>query len=405
MAKKADEFSMQPSLATWQGVEKSIAKTQAIQTYWKIGVLSLSIVAIIGILFIQDTKNSASNQNSEAGISLLAPLTNKSLPHENKDQAGSPEISSPIQQVSPEISLSVQRPNPETEKTPINPSDFQEISIHKNEKIVLKALEPKDVPFEVYFSPLTRFPNHGRIKGSPGRKSRDGWYVQANYGPAYAYRNISSRTDYARPLEDSKKRLDKGISGFTTRVQARYHFSERFSLAFGLGYTRSGERIGMAPKKSSKVYDALAEEYGYETSEMNALGDVSYFTNEYNYAEIPLTLYSRKPLSPRLSLTTGLGISLGYMVSTNARCYDYRVDHYVNNKKFYRDWTLTSHAQLLFEYSLNTRWALAAGPELTYALLSTYRNYYTLSQHQFSVGMNFGVQWKLFDVTKSRLAD
>lgn len=396
LAKKADDFSMQPSLYAWQGVEKSITKSQSIQAHWKIGILSLSILAVVGILFIQDDRRSTDPQVTEAGIVPLlpwseSPVTGPEMRNTDTDQPMPIAIPAKNQETQTET---------ETETESIqHPSEFH------TEKIVLKNIEPKNLHISYAGADSKEASRLSSRKRLPGSKGRDAWYIQANYGPAYAYRNISARTDYARPLEDTKKQLDKGVSGFSIRLQARYHFSDRFSLAFGLGYTRSGERIGIAPKKNSPVYTALAEQYNYETSEMNTPGDISYYSNQYNYTELPVTLYSKRPLSPRLSLTTGLGLSLGYMAKTNARCYDYRIEHYVNNAKFFRDWTVSSHAQVLLEYSLNTRWSLAAGPEFTYALLSTYRNYYTLSQHQFSVGMNFGVQWKLFDLTKSRLSE
>ncbi|MHB1277223.1 MAG: hypothetical protein ACYC1Q_02380 [Bacteroidia bacterium] len=400
LAKKADEFSIQPSLTTWQGVEKSIAKTRSIQTLWKIGILSISILAIVGILFIQDDRKSAVSPSTRTGISLLSAQADIPSAHGDRKETPVADLAKISAGAKKEENLpAMVQAKAEERKSLHGNSEFQE------EKIVLKNIRPKGLRIGYKVDDSNEAARISLRKRPQDIKRRDAWYIQANYGPAFAYRNISARTDYARPLEDAKKQLDKGISGFSVRVQARYHFSDRFSLAFGIGYTRSGERIGMAPKKNSPVYTALAEKYGYETSEMNTLGDVSYYTNQYSYAELPLTLYSKRPLSPRMSLTTGLGLSLGYMTSTNARCYDYRVDHYVNNPKFLRDWTVSSHAQVLLEYSLNTRWSLAAGPEFTYALLSTYRNYYTLSQHQFSVGLNFGVQWKLFDVTKSRLAE
>lgn len=398
LAKKADEFSMQPSLSTWQGVEKSIAKTRAIQAFWKIGILSLSVVAVIGILFIQDDRRSTSSKTTESAVTLLPPLTD--LPLVSRDEEDSPLAE--VAEINTGAKKGMGVPALAQAKTG---EIVQGSSGFKSEKIVLKNIVPKRLRIGYEADLSSEATRLSLRKRPPSFKGRDAWYIQVNYGPAYTYRNISARTDYARPLEDTKKQLDKGVSGFSARVQARYHFSDRFSLAFGIGYSRSGERIGIAPKKESKVYDALAESYGYETTEMNTPGDVAYYTNRYSYIELPVTLYSKKPLTPRLSLTTGLGLSLGYMSKTNARCYDYRIDHYVNNPKFLRDWTVSSHAQVLLEYSVNTRWSLAAGPEFTYALLSTYQNYYTLSQHQFSAGMNFGVQWKLFDVTKSRLAE
>jgi hypothetical protein len=404
LAKKADEFSMQPSMTTWRGVEKEIVKTQSIQTFWKIGVLSLSILAVIGILFIQDDKKPTPAVYSETGITLVSPLsTSPSAKGSGNKTPGVIErpAFAKATEGAPAFAKAAAGEEIGFETLPV----FVDPSIKEAEKIILKPVQPKASRIVAYLEKITGNKEVNREKQAPGGKKRDAWYVQVNFSPAYAYRNISARTDFARPLENTKKQLDKGVTGYSTRVQARYHFSDRFSLAFGLGYTRSGERIGMAPRKDNPTYDALAQEYEYELTEMNSLGTDSYYSNEYAYTELPVTLYSKKPLGPRLSLTTGLGLSLGYMVATNARCYDYRVDHYVNNEKFLRDWTIGSHAQVLLEYSLNTRWAVAAGPEFNYALLSTYRNYYTLSQHQFSVGMNFGVQWKLFDITKSRLAE
>lgn len=402
LAKKADEFSMQPRSTTWQGIEQGVVKTQSIKNLWKAGLLGMTVVVVLSVLYIQSKdsqqKEQAVKPTLEINPHLKAPSAHIAPPSKDKTQTSGveTEIVRPFSQRLEATKTQASTLNPvfnNGEETPLSSSEFSSAQ-HQ----ALLAIETIAMPVE-YHPEANAAPV---FKRKPiGIRRKDGWYLQASYTPNYSYRNIAARTNYALPLENSKKENDQAVAGFSVNLSSRYHFSERFSLAFGLAYTEHGEKVGMAPRKDNQVYNALANEYGYDKAEMNSLGSASHFTNRYSYIEIPVTAYTKKMLSPRLSLSTGLGLSVGYMTSMEARCYDYRVDHYVNNPKFLRHWNISSHAKVLVDYHLNTRWAMAAGPEVSYALLSTYKNYYTLSQHQFSVGMNMGIQWKIFDITKS----
>lgn len=396
LAKKADEFSLQPKAGSWNAIDQGVQHAAKTQKLWKIFGMGSGIIALSTLFILSTFSNKPSDQFAQMvpTIHPIKKIVSPKPPTKETNPPASSELSITGPASSTLLPVSIPAFHPTSVTAEI------EIPSNTNEEMKTIAVRPKnmalsiDPEFEVN-KPLRR----KRLPVLP----KDGWHIQASVAPGYGFHSLSTRIDNAEQLQNEKKKYDKGIQVFSAKVQARYHFTNRFSLAFGLAYTEAGEKIGIAPRNESPMYDNLAEQYGYDSVSMKSLGNSDVFTNQYRFIQVPVTLYFRKNLGhSRFGISTGFGLSFGYMYSNKSMVYDYRVEHYVDNPKFFRDWNVNAHIQSLLEFNLNTRWSLQAGPEVNYSLLSTYQNYYTLKQHQYSVGMNFGVQWKVFDIRKSR---
>jgi|GEM_PF-2540335 len=403
LAKKAEGFTLQPRTSIWKGVDRGVQKAQSLKQFVRIGVIGTFAVIILTLAYFQG--------NKEVGVTTLE-ATRIEQPDQKLAQ---PFISAP----SPDIGKAIEAPITQ-EKTPsfshlrsipsfekpvgafaaTSGSMAEEIS-NEMTSTSLRAVQPKNIVLALALKESNQAKLKKRRRPAPINR-RDAWYIQASVTPSSSFRSISARTTYAEPFKEQKNQYDQSVKTYSAKIALRYFFSDRFSIGLGLRFSQQGEIIGMAPRKDNDLYQALAKEYGYDIYKINSMGNESTYTNQYHYLEVPVTMYSKRPIGKRLSLHTGLGLSLGYLVKESSRTYDFRLDHYVPNQKFLRSWTVGAHAQVSLGYDINTRWMLSAGPELNYALLSTYQNYYTLSQHQYSFGLNLGVQWKLFDGTKTR---
>ncbi|MBI1223169.1 MAG: outer membrane beta-barrel protein [Bacteroidetes bacterium] len=400
LAKKANEFSMQPSAGSWSRIDQGVQETIFTKRLWKFTGLGSGLALVIAFFVYSTYFNSEESLRAEDDQEITSLFTNP-VPA---------SVATPVNPVPAELDKSQNREERLNISSDKNISQYTRSlpSFNRPEKVVEEHLDQAKT---IGIAPKNLRINLDKKEENLILKKRvktpllpkDGWNIQASFTPVYAYRSLNAKIDEAKPLENKKNELDKGITSFNASVMARYHFTNKFSVAFGVTYSQFGEVIGIGPKRQNPVYDAMALEYGYNPNNMRTPGNANSYTNRYHYLQVPVMVYMKNPLgNSRFSLSSGLGISLGYLLSQKSMVYDYRVEHYVENKNFLRNYNAMAHAQALLEYSVNTRWTVQAGPQLNYSLVSTYQNYYTISQHQYSVGMSFGLQWKVFRFDKRR---
>lgn len=401
LAKKADGFTLQPRVATWRGVDRGVQKAQSIKQAIRLAIVSSCAIVTIALVYFQSNKEEvllsespisaqASHTTSDGLRNVLPPKT-ENLPSIQEEETKS----------TPFTHLRSLPGFEKAKSTPDNEPRNLDLSSTENISIALRTVTPKNISIQLNLEETAK--KQVKKRRSPIiLRNKDAWYIQASFSPSVAFRDLSARTAYAEPFKNQKNKNDQSVKTYSAHIGLRYFFSDRFSVGFGLRYSQQGEIIGMSPRKDNDLYLALAKEYNYDPEKMNSMGNDLTHMNQYHYLELPVTLFAKRQLGKRISLHTGVGMSLGYLVKESSRTFDFRVDHYVINAKFLRSMTVGAHLQASLAYDINTRWMLSAGPEFNYALLSTYQNYYTLNQHQYSFGLNLGVQWKLFDGTKSR---
>lgn len=404
LAKKADQFTLQPRVATWKGVDRGIQKAQSVKQAIRLAIVSTCAVVTIGLVYFQNNKEEANQVQEPAPIAVVSPSQDNPIKNISRSEVPPTPIESETTGQKPDFSHLRSFPGferVESNNTPNEALNLSEELHNVFENMALQSVVPQNIALSL--SPKSVAGEIIKRRRKPiSVRHKDAWYINVSVAPTVAFRSLSARTAYAEPYKSLKDGYDQSVKTYSAKIALRYFFTDRFSLGFGLRYTQLGEIVGMAPRKNNSLYTALADEYNYDVNAMNSIGNSQSHMNQYHYLELPVTLYSKRNIGKRYSLHTGIGMSLGYMTKESSRVYDFRVDHYVDNSKFLRRWAVGAHAQINLAYDVNTRWALYAGPEVNYALLSTYQNYYTLSQHQYSFGLNLGVQWKLFDGTKSR---
>jgi len=401
LAKKADEFTLQPRVATWRGVDRGVQKAQSIKQAIRLAIVSTCLIVTVAVIYFQNNSDDtlltetssetpytpAPSENLASSLAAIAPSTPDVSERSTKKNGFTNFRSLP--------SFEAPRVTPSIDENP-NQEEFSDEILEST----LRSVAPKNIQFDIALKSAEKAQIKKR-KRPISLRHKDAWYIQASFTPSTSFRTLTARTAYAEPFKELKDKNDQSVKTYSVKIGARYFFSDRFSLGFGLRYSQQGEMIGMSARKQNSFYEALAEEYHYNAEQMYSIGNTMSHMNQYHYIELPVTLYAKRQLGKRFSLHTGIGLSLGYLMKESSRTYDFRVDHYVDNANFLRSWTVGAHAQASIGYDIDTRWMLSVGPEVNYALLSTYQNYYTLSQHQYSFGLNLGVQWKLFDGTKS----
>lgn len=400
LAAKANEFSMKPSPRAWDGIDSGLSARARVTARMK-RIAFLGAAVVFTTLFTLYTLNNHVDEPVAEKIASGTIQSGKKAATEDAAPA-SAENNKTVAEDSRIETSSVNRPIRVnivsfTFPIPENPPYMLNFRVDAEEPSTpvrsMKPIAPIDLSLALPV--LSNKPEHQ--KKTPPRNLRDGWNLSVSYAPFYAFRELNAKTEFAKPVTSFRDKTDEIIQGINIRGMARYYFLERVSLGVGLAYTRTGENIAIAPQKETKFYNAIAKDNGYtDESELYSMGSAYRHTNYYHQIELPVMLFISKPLTPRLSLTTGIGASLNYTFSKQALVYDYRIDHYADNQDFLRKWNSNFNAQVLLEYRANARMSFAAGPDFRYAVLSTYKDNYSIGQHQYTLGLNFSAQWKLF---------
>lgn len=393
LADKANEFRMEPSASMWNSIESSIPAKKA-KFDWKIfsGVSGIAVIVALSF-FLPTSKN----------------LEEANLVNPGDSQLNSPEI---VQENLGSGSVIPERQNARKERPIqiIDASEYKEIKPEESNAWRLsspqlasldsKINEVESSPeVDAYLAPTIQ--NSTPIRKKRLSKFQDGMNLVVNVSPQYSFRTLEARNDIGRPVVDQRQKHDQSINSINIGLAARYYFSNELSLSVGINYNSWGENIGLRPGFKNFFYDSLAEANGYRSEEMFQPGREFRHQNKYTHLEIPIIISKDQALGSRLSLSASGGIALTYTQSKKCVMYDYKMHHYVNNEKLLRNWNATLFTSLKLQYKIQPRFTFISGPELRYSFLSTYNDSYPMSQHQYALGWNFGLQWKLFSQPES----
>ncbi|MDX5321199.1 MAG: hypothetical protein LPK45_08780, partial [Bacteroidota bacterium] len=291
LAKKADEFSMQPSKGLWNAVDQNVQQALFKRRLVRGATLGTTLAVLVAGIWLFNSPTEERIAEETPFTKFEAPSGQATTPLFKKETPNNipPSESDRISYRNVEAANALPTFTPVSQTT-VSPSEEQD-------KLITRSIAPKHLAFQLNTeTSLQTFPNR-----KPRRNSiqADGWHLQASFTPTFAYRQVSAKTDYAKPLAEQKAQSDEGVLGFRARLSGRYYFTDRVSVAVGLAYTQNGESIGMDARRESPVYEALAEQYDYELNSIKTPGNKEFFTNRYRYIEVPVMIYSKKQLSSR----------------------------------------------------------------------------------------------------------
>ena len=400
LAEKANSFSMRPSKDLWQGIDAGLQKSARMARIRLYSLLGFLLILFSSVFYFNVFNTRTVTQTLTPDLNIPGNSLEPGQPNRGgheQENATAPNSALPAKYEEFKLNQEKVYTSLPSFHNPIelsnnNLSDEAE-AVSLVHEINGESIENMDLGIKLQAQKPLQI-NKLRNKQYINPHQR-GWSVQVNYVPALAGRNMISRTPYSESHIKIKDKADGMTVGQSFRILSRYHFGEKLSVSFGLAYMQMGETIGLAPSTANNQQIGLAQSYGYKLSELRSIGNQEKFRNQYHFVQVPLAVYVSQPINTRLNIQLGMGLSVGYLFSKEAMVFDHRINHYAYSNNFYRNWGFGTHLQTLIGYQLNTRTQLITGPEFHYELLSTYKNYYPVNQHQYNLGWNFGVHIKM----------
>jgi hypothetical protein len=265
----------------------------------------------------------------------------------------------------------------------------------------------------------------------PGPQIATGLQLEIGAGPSIIFNNSPSRVDYDQPLvEFNQNMLMPSPEVFVhlkyslgnLYIKSGFQFSEfgqksNFERTIEMHDTSGGyaswlldrywsyDTIGFFddPYTPGLVYPILQPTYHIDTlgSQWNSRDQV-YFeksnisaTNRYRYVEIPLIVgfqYSIK----RITLHSGIGLSVGRMVNTTGR---YVVNGVLENTSLnlnpYNNFHYNYMMQLGAVYALDNNWNMLLQTSYKTNLNSIYRSEFGRNTRYHSIGIQLGVSYNI----------
>lgn len=213
--------------------------------------------------------------------------------------------------------------------------------------------------------------------------------------PSIGYRTFTAKNELAQPVASYKNNSDEVLAGWSLRIGMRYHLSEKISVSAGIAYAYTGEKIDLAHADAPTPYDSIVKGHGYDIHDLYKPGQELQYTNRYHFIELPVMVHVTTQLKNKWSLAINGGASYSYLTFSSNKAFHYGIDYYVNASQFTRKHNVNLTAGAALGYALSKGITLTAGPQVKYALFSTFDNAYPALQNQYSIGLSAGVHFQL----------
>jgi hypothetical protein len=201
-------------------------------------------------------------------------------------------------------------------------------------------------------------------------------YYSASYAPGAA-------TGPAAINASSK--INAGFS-FGIGVFVNRYLSKRVSFSAGIDYHYYSTKIktGNVVDSSTLVYGGSVQAYSVNPFYRN--GNDHVYTNQYHFIELPVTLNFQLNRSRQLPVIWEGGLSLSYLLSSNALFFDPLANDYYKNEKLFNRTQLSAVTAVMIGLHIHNS-VLQFGPQLQYGLTGLLESNAGNSEHLFYYGL------------------
>ena len=183
--------------------------------------------------------------------------------------------------------------------------------------------------------------------------------------------------------------IEKGFS-FSFGAFVQKNISKRFSVSTGLQYSfysthiQVGNRIDSSALVQNAVGSLNVSQF-YRSAPVTTTRE---YTNRFHFVELPVSVHAQLNKGKRLPIFWNAGLSLSYLVSTNALHFDSRTGVYYKDNGLFNK--LQSNLSTGFSVSLwnSSRMPVNIGPQLQYGLTNFMKHEVDGSRHLFFLGLN-----------------
>lgn len=387
LAGKSGEFRMEPSPDLWKGIEKGLDQPGFFQAHykWMLGAAGAVAVALFLLMPADEIPMELTVEN-KTGFFPRAEV----ISGQERKEAGTARNTLPSDK-------------PEGTLKPVKPTGlFPELSTDGIEIEGLGLAEPLAVMIIPREAPAadperTNQEQENKTKSQFPVRAASRWYMEASATTYYSHRNMQPRSDAGRMLSDQRRASERATFGYQVSGGVRYYFTGQFSISGGFSFSKTFEQIWVGRPMTNPQIDSMAEANGFRKEEMFRPGKEKELRNEFTQWELPVLIHRQKKWNEDWSYGWDLGLSLVHIRSRAFHCYDFRMQHYVPDQKFLRNWNMNFYLGGSVNYHAGERLILSAGPQIRYSFFSTLRDTYPLIQNQYGLGLNLGLQWRLFD--------
>lgn len=186
------------------------------------------------------------------------------------------------------------------------------------------------------------------------------------------------------PVYYAPSNVEKGFS-FSAGAAAIKQLGKRVFFSTGLQYNYYSNTIhvGSRVMQNRIIADFAVSQYFSNTSAMQQP-----YLNQYHFISIPAAMDWQ--LLKKTPLNFHAGLSLQYLIQTNALRFDYSSQSYFHNKKAFNSTQLFSELALTYSIPLKQK-ALTLGPQLQYGLSRLEKS--NAAYHLYVYGVK--LQWQL----------
>jgi Outer membrane protein beta-barrel domain len=193
------------------------------------------------------------------------------------------------------------------------------------------------------------------------------------------------------PAAGTPSKFNAGFS-FGLGVFVERRLSKRISFSAGIYYHYYSAKIrtGDFADSSAFVYSAPASGQGSVVNGYYRNGDSHEYTNNYHFVELPVNLNLQLNKSPRTPVIWEAGMSLSYLVGSNALHFDPYGNVYFENNQLINKTQLNGVTAIMVGFHLNHN-ELQLGPQLQYGLTGLLKSGESYSQHLFYYGLRLSI--------------
>jgi Outer membrane protein beta-barrel domain len=218
-------------------------------------------------------------------------------------------------------------------------------------------------------------------------------FKQSNVNGLYYSPASINGANFAVPVPVSSK-INPGFS-FTAGVFVSRYLSKRVSISAGLNYNyySTHNKTGYRVDSSIIVYNPSYYYLGanttpgaYAINNYYQSGSSHSYTNQYHFIELPVTADFQLNKSIKLPVYWEAGLSVSYLLSTNALYFDPNGNLYYQNELLFNKVQLNGNTAFMVGFPFDKN-ELRLGPELQYGFSGLLKSGSGNPQHLFYTGL------------------
>ncbi len=215
-------------------------------------------------------------------------------------------------------------------------------------------------------------------------------FKQTNNMGSYSFAPITGASGASPIPVPVSSEINTSFS-FIAGLTVNRYLSKRISISAGLNYHYFSTHIhiGNAVDSPITVYNNASYNLSSQPYFINSFyqnGNVHNYTNQYHFIELPVSVNFQLNKSEKLPVYWEAGLSLSYLISTNALFFDSNGNVYYQNKELFNKTQLSGATSILVGIPIHKN-QLQLGPQIQYGitgLLGTGG-----SEHLFYGGLKF----------------